>query len=217
MPAVKPRLYGIPNCDTVKRARAWFAARGVDVDFVDYKKTPPTRALLEGWLAHVDADALVNRSGTTWRKLDDTARASAANRDGAIALMVANPPSSGVPSSSTVVPSWSASTPTATSGPFMGDTLDLARAMIARRSVTPEDGGCQTLMQDRLAPLGFQFEIIESADVVNLWARRGTARPWSASPATPTSCRPARSISGTATRSCRPSATASCTAAARPT
>jgi len=59
----------------------------------------------------------------------------------------------------------------------MGDTLELARAMIARRSVTPEDGGCQTLMQARLAPLGFRFEVIESADVVNLWARRGTARP----------------------------------------
>jgi len=91
MPAVKPRLYGIPNCDTVKRARAWFATRGLDVDFVDYKKTPPTRALLEGWLAHVDADTLVNRSGTTWRKLGDAERAGAAKRDGAIALMLANP------------------------------------------------------------------------------------------------------------------------------
>ena len=59
----------------------------------------------------------------------------------------------------------------------MGDTLELARAMIARRSVTPEDDGCQTLMQERLAPLGFEFEIVESGDVVNLWARRGTARP----------------------------------------
>jgi succinyl-diaminopimelate desuccinylase len=59
----------------------------------------------------------------------------------------------------------------------MGDTLELARAMIARRSVTPEDGGCQAMMKARLAPLGFHFETIESADVVNLWARRGTARP----------------------------------------
>ena len=70
MPAVTTRLYGIPNCDTVKRARAWFVARGLDVEFVDYKKTPPTRALIERWLARVDADALVNRSGTTWRKLE---------------------------------------------------------------------------------------------------------------------------------------------------
>jgi succinyl-diaminopimelate desuccinylase len=59
----------------------------------------------------------------------------------------------------------------------MADTLDLARAMIARRSVTPEDGGCQQLMAERLAPLGFRCEVIESGGVTNLWARRGTARP----------------------------------------
>jgi succinyl-diaminopimelate desuccinylase len=59
----------------------------------------------------------------------------------------------------------------------MADTLALARAMIARRSVTPEDGGCQDLMIGRLAPLGFTIETIASGDVINLWARRGAARP----------------------------------------
>jgi succinyl-diaminopimelate desuccinylase len=59
----------------------------------------------------------------------------------------------------------------------MGDTLALARDLIARRSVTPDDGGCQTLMMSRLAPLGFTFETIASGGVTNLWARRGTARP----------------------------------------
>jgi succinyl-diaminopimelate desuccinylase len=59
----------------------------------------------------------------------------------------------------------------------MGDTLSLARDLIARRSVTPEDGGCQQLMMARLEPLGFAFEVIETGGVTNLWARRGTARP----------------------------------------
>jgi Spx/MgsR family transcriptional regulator len=85
------RLYGIPNCDKVKRARAWFDARRLPVDFVDYKKTPPERALLERWLRQVPAEALVNRSGTTWRKLGEADRARAEHRDGAIALMLAHP------------------------------------------------------------------------------------------------------------------------------
>jgi succinyl-diaminopimelate desuccinylase len=59
----------------------------------------------------------------------------------------------------------------------MGDTHALARDLISRRSVTPDDGGCQALMMNRLAPLGFTFETIASGGVTNLWARRGTSRP----------------------------------------
>jgi arsenate reductase len=85
------RLYGIPNCDQVKRARAWFGECGLAVAFVDYKRTPPDQALIERWLAQVDPSRLVNRSGTTWRKLDDAERARADTRQGAVALMVAHP------------------------------------------------------------------------------------------------------------------------------
>ncbi|WP_085316163.1 arsenate reductase [Derxia lacustris] len=84
-------LHGIPNCSTVKKARSWLEARGVDYGFRDYKKQPPTPAEIEGWLAHLSLDELINRKGTTWRQLDDTQRADAATRDGAIALMVAKP------------------------------------------------------------------------------------------------------------------------------
>ena len=59
----------------------------------------------------------------------------------------------------------------------MSGTLELARALIARRSVTPEDGGCQELLAARLRPLGFQVESVMSNGVTNLWARRGTQRP----------------------------------------
>jgi len=59
----------------------------------------------------------------------------------------------------------------------MSDTLELARALIARRSVTPDDGGCQDLLAARLRPLGFQVEPLVSNGVTNLWARRGTQPP----------------------------------------
>ncbi len=59
----------------------------------------------------------------------------------------------------------------------MADTLALARELIARRSVTPEDGGCQQLLAARLGPLGFRLESLVSGGVTNLWARRGTAAP----------------------------------------
>ena len=57
------------------------------------------------------------------------------------------------------------------------ETLELAKALLARPSVTPEDGGCQQLIIDRLAPLGFRAETIAGGGVTNLWIRRGTARP----------------------------------------
>jgi succinyl-diaminopimelate desuccinylase len=59
----------------------------------------------------------------------------------------------------------------------MGDTLELARALIARRSVTPEDAGCQSLLGERLKRLGFALEPLESNGVTNLWARRGSGVP----------------------------------------
>jgi succinyl-diaminopimelate desuccinylase len=59
----------------------------------------------------------------------------------------------------------------------MGDTLELARALIARRSVTPDDGGCQSLLGERLKRLGFALDPLESNGVTNLWARRGTGAP----------------------------------------
>jgi arsenate reductase (glutaredoxin) len=70
-------LYGIPNCDTVKRARAWLAEHAVAVVFHDLKREPPTPDVLQGWMAQVPWATLVNRQGTTWRKLD----ASPAQRD----------------------------------------------------------------------------------------------------------------------------------------
>jgi Spx/MgsR family transcriptional regulator len=85
------RLYGIPNCDTVKRARAWLAAQGVEHEFHDFKKAGVPDPELQRWLAALGWERLLNRAGTTWRKLDEAQRAAAADEAGAAALMRAQP------------------------------------------------------------------------------------------------------------------------------
>lgn len=84
-------VYGIPNCDTVKRARAWLADAGLEAGFHDYKKQGVPAALLPAWLAAFSRDKLVNRAGTTWRKLDDATKAAVVDDASAIALMLAEP------------------------------------------------------------------------------------------------------------------------------
>lgn len=83
-------LYGIKNCDTVKKARGWLDANGVAHDFHDYKAAGIDRARLERWIAAVGWEKLLNRSGTTFRKLPD---ADKAGLDAAKAteLMLAQP------------------------------------------------------------------------------------------------------------------------------
>jgi len=84
-------LYGIPNCDTVKKARAWLDGQGVAYQFHDFKKAgvPPDR--LAGWSRAVGWEKLVNRQGTTWRKLDAAQQAEVRDEASARALMLAQP------------------------------------------------------------------------------------------------------------------------------
>lgn len=84
-------LYGIPNCDTVKKARMWLDERGVVYDFHDFKKAGVNDALLGNWLAQVPLTTLLNRKGTTWRKLSPAQQAAAADESVARALMIENP------------------------------------------------------------------------------------------------------------------------------
>jgi Spx/MgsR family transcriptional regulator len=84
-------VYGIANCDTVKRARAWLQQQGVSAHFHDFKKQGLSPELLDAWLARLGEQGLVNRRGTTWRKLDDASRLAAETRAGARKLMLAQP------------------------------------------------------------------------------------------------------------------------------
>jgi len=83
-------LYGIRNCDTVKKARAWLDQRGVEYRFHDYKVAGIDMARLDRWCAEVGWEALLNRAGTTFRKLDDFQKQNL-NQKKAIALMLAQP------------------------------------------------------------------------------------------------------------------------------
>jgi arsenate reductase (glutaredoxin) len=81
-------LYGIPNCDTVKKARAWLTEHGVEYDFHDFKKQGVPATELNDWLKVVGWETLVNRKGTTWRKLDEAIRAAVVDAASAKVLML---------------------------------------------------------------------------------------------------------------------------------
>jgi len=85
-----PTVYGIPNCDTVKKARAWLTAQGVAHEFHDFRKEGVPPAHLDRWVAELGWEKLVNRSGTTWRKLDPQRQALVTDATSAKRLMLEN-------------------------------------------------------------------------------------------------------------------------------
>jgi len=84
-------LYGIPNCTTVKKARAWLAEHGHDVPFHDFRKQGVEADWLKQVAGQTGWQVLLNMRGTTWRKLDDAEKTTASNEAGALALMMAQP------------------------------------------------------------------------------------------------------------------------------
>ena len=82
------KLYGIPNCNTVKKARTWLTENGIEIPFHDFKKQGVSEELLKAWLKQVGWEKLVNRQGTTWRQLPDEAKAAVCDDAGAIRLML---------------------------------------------------------------------------------------------------------------------------------
>lgn len=84
------KLYGTKNCDTMKKARSWLDAKGVAYSFHDYKAAGIDRARLEGWARKVGWETLLNRAGTTFRKLPDAEKANIDDRK-ALALMAEQP------------------------------------------------------------------------------------------------------------------------------
>lgn len=83
-------LYGIPNCDTMKKARAWLDAAGVAYEFHDYKKAGVDRARLSAWVEELGWETVLNRAGLSFKKLPEAER-QGVDRDRAIDLMLANP------------------------------------------------------------------------------------------------------------------------------
>ena len=84
-------VYGLTQCDTVKRARQWLQAQGVDFQFVDFKKTPPSAAQISAWAEAVGWEALLNKRGTTWRKLDAATQARVVDAPSAVTVLAQHP------------------------------------------------------------------------------------------------------------------------------
>ena len=84
-------LYGIPNCQTVKKARVWLESHQIDYQFYDFKKQGVNEELIQQWLKHVEWSQLLNRSGITYRNLTDLQKEQSQIQFGAISLMTQNP------------------------------------------------------------------------------------------------------------------------------
>jgi arsenate reductase (glutaredoxin) len=84
-------LYGISNCDTVKKSRAWFDDHGIGYQFHDFKKQGVPADAVDVWIAALGWEPLVNKKGTTWRKLDAAAQTAVVDAASAKALMLREP------------------------------------------------------------------------------------------------------------------------------
>ncbi len=90
MAAANITLYGIKNCDTVRKARRWLDDHHIDYDFHDFRADGLTKIKVNQWLKEVGADILVNRRGTTWRKLTD-AQKVVSSQSAIVNLLVEQP------------------------------------------------------------------------------------------------------------------------------
>ena len=84
------KIYGIPNCDTIKKARKWFDTNNIEYAFHDYKKSGVPESELKKWAKKAGWELLLNRRGTTWRKLSDKDKDNI-NETSAIKIMLENP------------------------------------------------------------------------------------------------------------------------------
>ena len=82
------KLYGIPNCNSVKKTRVWLEERGIDYQFHDFKKSGIDATTLLEWLKSIPVDVLINKKGTTWRGLSDAEKTMADTPDTAVELMM---------------------------------------------------------------------------------------------------------------------------------
>ena len=82
------KVYGIPNCDTVKKATIWLKNKGIDYEFHDYKKLGISQTKLEEWLTQVPWETVVNRKSTTFKELTDEEKGKVIDNVSAIALML---------------------------------------------------------------------------------------------------------------------------------
>jgi len=84
-------IYGIPNCDTIKKTLDWFKANNVLYEFHDYKKEGIGKSKLQSWFKQVGIEHIINKKSTSWKALDIDEQASVTTQAGAIAVILKNP------------------------------------------------------------------------------------------------------------------------------
>ncbi len=84
-------LYGIPNCDTVKKAKDWLKENSINFTFVDFKKSPPDQALLNKWCEIISWEILLNKQGSTWKKLSNEIQSTITSKGNAVELLLQHP------------------------------------------------------------------------------------------------------------------------------
>ncbi len=84
------KVYGIKNCNTMKKAFDFLSERGVSFEFIDYKKQKPTADLLNSFLAKTSLESLVNKQGTTYRKMDDEQKEALEKAETALPILIQN-------------------------------------------------------------------------------------------------------------------------------
>lgn len=85
-----PIVYGIPNCDTIKKTLDWFRKHNIEVAFHNYKKEGISKTLLNDWIKQVGWEVLLNKKGTTWKQLSEAEQASATNGKAVATLLAAH-------------------------------------------------------------------------------------------------------------------------------
>ncbi len=85
------KLYGIANCDSVKKARTWLATHAIEYEFHDYKKHGVDADLLRQWMMQLGWERIINRQGQTWRKLSDSEKAAVQDSAAALTLALDKP------------------------------------------------------------------------------------------------------------------------------
>ena len=90
MPDQKPVMYGINNCDTIKKAKSWLNEHHIDFDFHDYKKLGIEHSQLTQWVQQLGWEQLINKRGTSWRKLDESSKQNMDDQL-AVTVMMDNP------------------------------------------------------------------------------------------------------------------------------
>jgi arsenate reductase len=84
-------LYGIPNCDTIKKAKDWLKQNAISYTFVDFKKSPPDLALLNKWCIIISWETLLNKQGSTWKKIPTEIQSTITTKESALALLIKYP------------------------------------------------------------------------------------------------------------------------------